>query len=173
MISKLGKISQIAFMTRDIHASIRHFTEELGVGPWFVLERSVFSHSTYLGAPSTVDLTTAFAWARGMEFELMQVNNSEPSMWSAAAEADFHREAFHHWCIWPEDYDETLKAALERGYAPTQEGATPRGRFIYLRHPAHDDVLELTESTPERRAFQQRVAEAGQSWDGQEQIRIA
>lgn len=172
MSLNLGKITQIAFMTRDIQASIEHFVDDLGIGPWFVLERSVFSHSTYRGAPSTVDLTTAFAFGRGMEFELMQVNNDEPSMWRDAAKGEFVRERFHHWCIWPQDYDATLADARARGYETLQEGATPRGRFIYLTNKrSPDEVLELTESTPERRAFQKLVADAGVNWNGREHIR--
>jgi hypothetical protein len=167
LLVSLGKITQVAFMTRDIHGSIDHFSKHLGIGPWFVIEGGTFAECRYRGSPSAPRLTTAFANARGMEFELMQLDNDEPCMWRDALQGPFARESFHHWCLWPDDYDATLAAALDQGYQVYQDGATTRGRFIYLDHPGQsDDILEITERTPERRAFQERVTEAGHGWDG-------
>jgi hypothetical protein len=171
MTSRLGRITQVAFMTRDIHASIDHFSDHLGIGPWFMIKGGTFAECRYRGEPSRPVLTTAFANARGMEFELMQLDNDEPSMWRDALAMPFARERFHHWCHWPDDYDATLSQARTQGYGVYQDGATTRGRFAYLEHPASpDDILELTERTPERRAFQELVAEAGRAWDGRRRI---
>lgn len=167
MKASLGKITQVAFMTRDIRASIDHFAEHLGIGPWFMIEGGSFTECRYRGTPCAPRLTTAFANARGMEFELMQLDNDEPCMWRDALQRPFTREIFHHWCHWPDDYDACLAEALRLGYGVYQDGSTTRGRFAYLEHPDQpDDILELTERTPGRRAFQEQVAEAGRRWDG-------
>lgn len=172
MQRQLGKIAQIAFMTRDIFASIDHFVRNLGIGPWFMIEGGSFGECRYRGQPSNVLLTTAFANARGLEFELMQLDGGQPSMWHDALQTAFHRESFHHWCIWPDDYDATLNMALAEGYAVYQDGSTSRGRFVYLEHPTNTgDILELTERTPPRRAFQQLVARSGADWNGCNPIR--
>lgn len=164
-------ITQVAFMTRDIRASIDHFADHLGIGPWFMIEGGTFAECRYRGAPSNPRLTTAFANARDMEFELMQLDNDEPCMWRDALAKPFAREAFHHWCHWPNDYDATFAEAIAQGYRVYQDGATTRGRFAYLDHPqSPDDILELTERTPARRAFQELVAEAGRAWDGSRRI---
>ena len=56
---------------------------------------------------------------------------------------------------------------MSQGYRVYQHGATARGRFHYLENPASpDDIVELTERSPARRAFQETVAEAGRTWDG-------
>lgn len=171
MTLSLGTITQVAFMTRDIRASIKHFAENLGIAPWFMIEGGSFSECRYRGTPSEVRLTTAFAYARGMEFELMQLDNDATSMWRDALQKPFTREIFHHWCYWPDDYDAALTETIKRGYRILQDGSTTRGRFAYLDHPSSpDEVLELTERSPERRAFQRLVAEAGQRWDGKQQI---
>lgn len=171
MFGSLGKITQIAFMTRDIRGSIDHFARHLGIGPWFMIEGGSFAECRYRGEPSDVRLTTAFANARGMEFELMQLDNDVPCMWRDALRGDFAREAFHHSCLWPEEYDATLAAALAQGYRVCQDGATGRGRFVYLDHPeAADGILEITEASPARRAMQRMVAEAGRNWDGRTAI---
>lgn len=171
MLASLGQITQIAFITRDIRASIDHFARHLGIGPWFMIEGGSFAECRYRGVPCDVRLTTAFAHARGMEFELMQLDTDVACMWRDALRRDFAREAFHHTCLWPDDYDATLSAALALGYGVYQDGATARGRFVYLTHPdAPDDVLEITEGSPERRAMQAMVAEAGRNWDGRTAI---
>jgi catechol 2,3-dioxygenase-like lactoylglutathione lyase family enzyme len=167
MTSPLGPITQIAFITRDIEASIAHFAGRLKVGPWFMIEGGRFAECRYRGAPCDPVLTTAFANARGMEFELMQLDDDGPSMWRDALAAPFRREAFHHVCYWPDDYDAALADTLAQGFAVYQDGATARGRFVYLDHPdASDHLVEITERTPARRAFQELVAAAGRSWDG-------
>jgi hypothetical protein len=81
----------------------------------------------------------------------------------------------HHWCIWPTDYDALLGKAERLGYVTLQDGGTGRGRFAYLWDDAAntDIVLEVTESTPTRRAFQRLVAVAGVNWDGADPIRTS
>jgi hypothetical protein len=74
-MTPLGQVSQIGFMTRDIRKSIDYFVTHLGIGPWFLIEHASFGACRYLGQPSEVDLSAAFANARGMEFELMQLNS--------------------------------------------------------------------------------------------------
>lgn len=171
MLGSLGKITQVAFVTRDIRASIDHFTRHLGIGPWFLIEGGRFAECRYRGVPCEVQLTTAFAHARGMEFELMQLDTDVPCMWRDALQGSFVREVFHHWCLWPDDYDATLNAALDQGYRVYQDGATGRGRFVYLQHPGSpDDVLEITERSPARRAMQEMVAKAAETWDGKTAI---
>lgn len=161
------QITQIAFMTRDIWRSIDHFAAHLRVGPWFVMEGGTFAECRYRGVDCAPRLTTAFASARGFEFELMQLDNDVPCMWRDALAAPFAREAFHHWCVWPDDYDAKLDEMLALGHRIYQDGSTARGRFVYLQHPERpDDIVEITERTAERRAFQERVAEAGRVWDG-------
>jgi hypothetical protein len=170
--TSLGQVTQAAFMTRDIRATIAHFVSDLGIGPWYMIEGGRFGECRYRGRPCQPILTTAFAWTRGLEFELMQLDNDEPCMWRDALARPFSRDAFHHWCLWPDDYDATLADALGRGYRVYQDGATTRGRFVYLENPASpDDILEITERTPARRAFQDLVAEAGRTWTGDDPIR--
>lgn len=168
----LGQVNQIAFLTRDINTSMAHFVGCLGIGPWFLIERTSFVQCRYRGVDSPVELTVALASCRGLEFELMQPINDVPSMWRDAMAADFVREQFHHFCHWPDDYDATLAQALSLGYAVEQDGATIRGRFAYLQHPlTPNNMLEITESSPERRAMQDLVASAAANWDGGDSIR--
>ena len=115
----------------------------------------------------------AFASAGGLEFELMQLlDDGGPNMWREALSQPFERDALHHFCIWPDDYEASLADAMSRGFTVVQDGGTPSGRFVYLSQPGGGDhLLEITESTPRRRAFQKLVADAAGGWDGIDPVR--
>ena len=68
--------------------------------------------------------------------------------------------------------DQPAMLALAAGYLPLQDGETQRGRFVYLRHPASpDQIVEFTEATPARRAFNEAIERAGRGWDGSDPVR--
>jgi hypothetical protein len=84
----------------------------------------------------------------------------------------FERELQHHVTMWPVDYDGRLGQALAAGYQVEQDGQTHRGRFVYLRHPANaDQIVEFTEATPARQAFNAAIEAAGRGWDGSDPVR--
>lgn len=166
MLPAFGPVRQLGFMTRDLEASIDLFVTQLGIGPWLTLPSGPLADTRYRGVPCTPNLSVAFAYRDGLEYELMQLNDDTPSMWRDLLDLPFERERLHHWCIWPTDYDAALREAIALGYAEVQEGATGRGRFVYLRQPGTDLWLEITEATPGRKALQALVVEGAQGWDG-------
>ena len=58
-----GRLIQTAFITDDIHASMRELTRTLGAGPWFLRERGVFPKQVYRGQPSQTALAIALGQA--------------------------------------------------------------------------------------------------------------
>lgn len=166
-----GPIAQVAFMTRDIHASMDYYATKMGIGPWFFLDRAA-QRGRYRGRPCEYVLSVAMADAGGVQLELMQTGDDVPTMYLEWARRPFERELQQHVCFWPDDYDATVDRALAAGFENIQDGETPNGRFIYLAHPGGPDhIVEITEQTPARRAFNQGVARAAAGWDGQNPIR--
>ena len=47
-----GDIRQNGYVVRDIEAAMQHWTEVLGVGPFFYFEDVPIADFTYKGAPS-------------------------------------------------------------------------------------------------------------------------
>ena len=169
---KPGKIRQVAYVTRDIHASMASWTERLGIGPWFYAEGSPIAGSYYRGAPCPLTLGTALAASGDMQFELVQPLCDTPSMYRDWMARPFAHELQQHVAVWPTDYDGLLAAAQADGYAPEQGGTTPWGRFVYLLHPGQPDLaLEMSELTPQRGAFYAAIARAAQDWDGRDPVR--
>jgi hypothetical protein len=169
---KRGTIRQVAYVTRDIHASMANWTERLGIGPWFYAEGSPIAGSHYRGAPCPLTLGTALAASGDMQFELVQPLCETPSMYRDWMARPFAHELQQHVAVWPTDYDGLLADALADGYASEQGGTTPWGRFVYLLHPKQPDLaLEMSELTPERAAFYAAIARAAQDWDGRDPVR--
>jgi len=167
-----GKIRQVAFVTRDIHASMASWTERLGIGPWFYADGSPIDGSYYRGAPCPLRLGAALAASGDMQFELVQPLCDTPSMYRDWMARPFERELQQHVAVWPQDYDGDLAAALTDGYVAEQGGTTPWGRFVYLLHPKQPDMaLEMSELTPGRRAFYDGIARAAEGWDGRDPVR--
>ena len=76
--------------------------------------------------------------------------------------------------FWPDDYDAACHAALAEGYMVGQEGALPRGRFVYFQSSAHaGTVFEFNEITPVRRRIIDTIRDAAADWDGRDPIRRA
>ena len=166
----LGKVSQLAWVTRDIEASLAFFSEELGVGPWFVLPKAILPNVRHRGEPSDVELIVAFASSSGLEFEMMQQTNEAPSIWTSLPRGDV-REALHHNCIRTDDYEGSVRDAAQAGYAVVLDGRTSRGRFAYVQRPGSDSYIELLEMSQSRRAMYEFVRDAGQAWDGSDPVR--
>ena len=86
-----------------------------------------------------------------MQIELVQQRCDTPSMYRDFLQTS--GEGQQHMAFWPDDYDAACHAALAEGYMVGQEGALPRGRFVYFQSSAHaGTVFEFNEiaalSTP-------------------------
>lgn len=167
-----GPVRQIAFVTRDIRASMEFYTRELGVGPWFTTEVTEAPGLRYHGAPCTAHFSAALAAWGAIQIEFIQQHDDSPSVFRDWMRRPFARELQQHVCHWAEDYDGTIARAQARGFVVEQDGVTPWGPFAYLLHPDNPDQLfELLAITPRRLAFNRAIAAAAVDWDGRVPIR--
>ena len=51
-IPQLGDIMQLAYLPSDFDASLKYWTETMGVGPFFLIENVQLGDARYRGAPS-------------------------------------------------------------------------------------------------------------------------
>ncbi len=167
-----GQITQIAFATRDLAATMQYYSEHLGVGPWFVIPPARFTSATYRDRPCAAQVHVAFANANGMEIELVHQLDDTPSIWRDYLEGRPERERFHHTCLRTDIYESDHARLLAQGYAVAMAGETTRGRFAYLEHAdSPETFLELLESTPSRQAMYAHVLLHAQDWDGRDAVR--
>ncbi|WP_176590841.1 VOC family protein [Sphingobium sp. EM0848] len=166
------QITQIAFATRDLDASMAFYARHLGIGPWFVLPAARFADTSFQGHPCAAQVQVAFANNGCMEFEMVHQLDDTPSIWNDFLRDGAERERFHHVCERTHDFAGSEQRLAAEGYVPVMEGATVRGRFTYFAHPGTPGTyLELLESTPSREAMYAHILLHGQKWDGREPVR--
>lgn len=60
---------------------MHHWTERLGVGPFFHVERAPIEDFRYMGEPSDLEASIALANSGGLQIELIEQRNDAPSMY--------------------------------------------------------------------------------------------
>jgi len=87
-------VIQMAYVVKDIRATIKHWVEQLKVGPWFLLDHFTGIDPVYRGQPSKADVQLAMSFAGHMNVELIQPNTDAPSVYKEWI--DRHGYGFHH-----------------------------------------------------------------------------
>jgi len=172
MSRTFGAIRQNGYVVRDIEAAMQHWTEVLGVGPFFYFARVPVEDFRYRGAPSDLDVSIALANSGALQIELIQQRNEAPSMYRDFLAAG--HEGLQHVAYWTDDFDVLLGRAGADGYTVGQSGMIggPNGRFVYLATEQHPGtVVELSETNGPKGEFFAMIADTAQNWDGREPIR--
>jgi catechol 2,3-dioxygenase-like lactoylglutathione lyase family enzyme len=166
-----GALRQNGYVVRDIEAALRHWTEVLGVGPFFYFERVPIEDFRYRGEPSPLEVSIALANSGDLQIELIQPRNDAPSMYRDFLAAG--HEGLQHLAWWTEAFDADLARLRERGYEIGQSGCIgPQGRFVYLETEAHPgSVVELSEVVGPKGRFFAHVRAAARDWDGRDPVR--
>jgi catechol 2,3-dioxygenase-like lactoylglutathione lyase family enzyme len=167
-----GEVRQNGYVVRDIEAAMRHWTERLGVGPFFYFERVPMENFQYRGKPSAIDVSIALANSGALQIELIQQKNDAPSMYRDFLAAG--HEGLQHIAYWTERFDEDMERLQAMGFEIGQSGevAGPNGRFVYFLTETHPgSVIELSEISGRKGRFFKRIADAARDWDGTDPIR--
>jgi len=173
MSRRFGPVRQSGYVVRDIEAALAHWTEVLGVGPFFYFERVPIEDFRYRGESSPLEVSIALANSGDLQIELIEQRNDAPSMYRDFLAAG--HEGLQHVAFWPDDLDLALKEADAAGFTVGQSGAIgERGRFVYLESPVEGhpgSVVELSEVTGPKGRFFAHIAAVAKEWDGSEPIR--
>lgn len=166
-----GEIRQNGYVVRDIEAAMRHWTEVLGVGPFFYIERVPIEDFRYRGEPSPLEVSIALAQTGPLQIELIEQRNDAPSMYRDFVAAG--REGLQHVAYWTGNFDTLLAEARERGQRVGQSGCIgENGRFAYLETEAHPGtVVEISEISGPKGRFFAHIARVAADWDGTEAVR--
>ena len=167
-----GPVRQNGYVVRDIDAALRHWTEVMGVGPFWYFERVPVEDFRYRGEPSAAEMSIALANSGPLQIELIQQRNDAPSMYRDFLTAG-HDGGLQHVAYWTERFDEDLERARAAGFAVGQSGCIgENGRFVYFESTGHPGtVVELSEISGAKGAFFRRIAEAAADWDGSDPVR--
>lgn len=168
-----GEIRQNGYVVRDIEAALAHWTEVLGVGPFFYFERAPIRNFRYRGEPSEVEVSIALGNWGPLQIELIEQRNDAPSMYRDFLAAG--HEGLQHVACWTERFDADLARLEKQGLAVGQAGEAggPDGRFVYFAtcgaHPG--TAVELSEVSGPKGRFFAAIADAARTWDGSDPVR--
>lgn len=167
-----GKVCQNGYVVRDIEAALKHWTEVLGVGPFYYIDRVECDWFTYKGKSSPVEMSIALANTGDLQIELIQQRNDAPSMYMDFLNAG--REGLQHMSYWTTDYQADYDRALAAGYKVGHEGQIngPDGRFVYFDTETHPGtVIEMSDISGSKGKFFEHIRKAAADWDGSNPVR--
>ncbi|NYT76039.1 VOC family protein [Alcaligenaceae bacterium] len=167
-----GDVRQIGYVVSDIEKAMKHWSDVLGVGPWFYKEDVGTTEFRYYGNNSQPPkLSIALANSGSLQIELIQQRDDAPSLYLDSLKRG--GECAQHVAYWTADrFDEYAKVLHERGYVEGHGGRMgTRGRFGYFLHPdLPSGVIELSEMTGGKGEYFEEIRRASVGWDGLEPI---
>jgi hypothetical protein len=166
-----GPIDQVCWLVPDLDAAMLHFSESLGIGPWFASPPLKPTDFNFEGERSPIEMSLALTYSGRLQIELVQQHNDAPSMYKESIDAGQYGQ--HHVGFFRRRYDEELEKARAAGYEVGQNGSLGGSlRFAYLRTAATPgttaELIELTD--PVEAAFVS-IHGATHDWDGSDPIR--
>jgi catechol 2,3-dioxygenase-like lactoylglutathione lyase family enzyme len=172
-----GEMRQLAFVVRDLDATLRYWTETLGVGPFFMMRNLVPENWRYRGEPSPAPtITLALGYSGDFQIELIEQHDDHPSAYRDFLRSG--REGCHHVSSWVTraEYDEARSRILASGARLAHEGSIPGSgiRFVYFDTDAKGGGLfyEMAEvKEPGIYDLMMSIRDAARSWDGEDPIR--
>ena len=167
----LGEIKQLGYVVEDIQAAMKYWSEVLGVGPWYYMERVPLKNYRYKGELHDIHSSVALANSGNVQVELIQQRNDAPSMYRDFLNAG--RTGLQHLAYWTEDFDNDLARLLEKGWKIGMSGEVgERGRFVYFETEYHPGtVIELSEIAGPKGTVFRIIRESAQGWDGSDPVR--
>ena len=166
-MQSIGSIMQIAYVVDDIEAAINDWVTKMGAAPFFVVEHIGLINPRYRGQATDVDLTVAFTYSDSLCVELICQNNDVPSVYR-----EHSNNAFHHWGIIADDFDEEVERYRKRGFEVAFDGEVEIvGRYAYIdTTDTMGAMVELLEGSEKAKGMFSSAEEAVRNWDGKNPV---
>ncbi|MDR3438384.1 VOC family protein [Telmatospirillum sp.] len=166
-----GEIRQVGYVVPDIEAAMHHWSNVLGVGPWFYAPKVPVEKFFYKGQASSPVTSVALANSGPLQVELIQQRNDAPTMYRDFVLAG--RSGAQHVAYWTESFEADLKRLTAQGLKIGMQGEVGRnGRYVYFETEFHPGtVVELSEVAGPKGILFRKIREASQGWDGKDPIR--
>lgn len=168
-IAALGEVMQLAFVPADFDAAIKHWTEVMGVGPFFLIESIHLDGMKYRGAPTDAVFSIALAYWGDMQIELIRPENDAPSVYKGEYAAG---EGLHHVCILVDDIAEARNVCDAQDAEIMIEGKFGASEVIYVdpgKGPG--SLIEILQQDKDGPDLFGMIKAASVDWDGSDPIR--
>jgi hypothetical protein len=164
-IQPMGSVLELCQVVRDIEPALRHWTETIGAGPFFVFDVPVLPGQLYRGAPTEVSMRVGFGFSGGLLIELLQQTNAGASVFTEMLDA--RGDGYHHVML-RGDFDKDHARLTAKGHQVAFSGRMPAGeRFcLFDTRAADGGYVELMELSPAMTESLERMHRAHLAWDG-------
>ncbi len=174
-IAALGEVMQLAFVPQDFDAALAHWTQTMGVGPFFMIEGIHLDGMTYRGEPTEAVFDLALAYWGDIQIELIRPRDDHPSIYRG--DYGSTGNGLHHVCILVDDIADAYRVCAEAGAEVVIEGTFGTSRVIYV-DPAPGRVgggpgtlVEILQQAKDGPDLFGMIKAAGIGWDGSEPLR--
>lgn len=168
-IARIGPVMQIAFVPQDFDAALRHWTQVMGVGPFFLLENVKLEEMRYRGQPSDCVFTIALAYWGDIQIELIRQEDDAPSIYRDLP----NHGAMHHVCVLTDDIVAASATALAAGAEILVEAKVGAdGGVFYADTKGYPGgIVEVLQPASGGREFFAMMKAASRHWDGADPVR--
>lgn len=176
-IAAIGRPMQIAFVPQDFDAALVHWTQTMGVGPFFVIENIVLEDGRFMGAPSDCRFTIALAQWGDVQIELIRQNNDAASIYRG----DYLPQggAMHHVCLLTDDIVAARVAVEAGGGLVLVEGRVGADGAVFYAdcgpaatRPNAGAIVEVLQPASGSEGLFGMIADAAKGWDGSDPVRV-
>ncbi len=170
LIKALGNIIQLAYLPADFDATLKYWTETVGVGPFFLMKNVRLGGMKYRGEPTDALFSIAIGYWGDIQIELCRPENDAPSIYSGEYAVT---DRLHHVCIFVKSIDDARRACAEAGAEIIVEGQVgDSGEVIYVDAGGGPGTLiELLQPMAGSEGLFEMMRVAAQDWDGSDPLR--
>jgi hypothetical protein len=168
MSRTFGRIRQIGHVVYNLDEALDRWSK-LGIGPFYRYDHLPLDYFRVGGKEMNIDLSIALGYSGGMQFELIQQHNPEPSPYKDYL--DLYGEGVHHLCVGSYDDDADMARWLAQGYKVALDGQIGGARFSYFDAASlpgtYMEVGDLTLWT----GVMNKMHDEAEAWDGRDPVR--
>lgn len=168
-LASLGPVMQLAFVPRDFDAAVRHWTQTIGAGPFYLREHIRADSFAYRGDPTPIDFDAAIGYWGDLQIELIRQHDATPSIFSGTPYAQ--RDGLHHVCIAIDDMAQARVSCARLGAEVVQEATFRGGSAEIVYVDAGGMLVELWKGDEAGRAYFARARDVARHWDGSDPVR--
>ena len=169
---RLGEPHHRAFLVDDIEATVRRLVDQLGAGPFFLIENVPLENVRSRGAPAEFAHNSAFGYRGDEAIELIEVHSVAPERVQKGFAGP--RPRIHHvgYVVPPAEVAGVRSSLGDRGvaeYLSSQLGGDETTLHDASATLGHD--LEIHVENEGLRGFFAMVKAGADGWDGSEPLR--
>ena len=170
MVKAFGPMEQIGIVVDNFEDPIKHWTEKLKVGPFFILEHLDLNDVYYQGNLTEIDFSVALAYSGDIQIELIKQHCNTPSIYNEYV--NNKKNNVHHFCTFTPNIKEDLKILEKNGYKNIQGGKTQDGgSFAYLSHNNdYGAILEIAQLSEDGYGMFNLIKDASKEWNGKKAV---